>query len=94
MFTTEYVVKVSCDCPFCGHVSELFVNAAGYRRWQAGELIQTALPTLNADERECLISGLCTLCQKDFFDEDDEELDEEDFEYSENWNFDWDHLLG
>ena len=98
MTTIYTALKITCDCPFCGKTYDLLVNARGYWLWQDGELIQNALPTLTANERESLISGLCTDCQAAFFndddDDEDEELDEEEFEYSENWNFDWDHLLG
>lgn len=66
-------VSVSCTCPFCGKDTELIVPARGYRRWQEGELIQNALSTLSAGERETLISGLCESCQDSIFGGDDDE---------------------
>ena len=65
-------VSVSRTCPFCGQVTELMVPARGLRLWQAGELIQNALPDLSLTERETLISGMCAGCQDSFFSDEEE----------------------
>lgn len=49
-------------CPFCGEAHEVYVNEADYLDWQDGELAQNAFPYLSADERELLISGICSTC--------------------------------
>jgi hypothetical protein len=53
------------------------VDAEEYARWQAGELIQVAMPNLDAEEREMLISGICPTCWEDMFDDEDKDEDEE-----------------
>ena len=59
-------------CPHCNDFSEVAVPVEGFRRWQAGEYIQDALPELSCDDREILISGICPDCWADIFGEDDE----------------------
>ena len=61
------MINLLITCPICGATYEVAVPADGYMAWQNGELIQNAMPTLSADERECLISGLCLDCQNDIF---------------------------
>ena len=59
--------RVRIQCPFCGTIHSVFVDAAGFYAWVDGALIQDALPDLSATEREQLISRLCPDCQKDIF---------------------------
>jgi hypothetical protein len=40
------------------HTLTLDIDPVDYAQWQQGMLIQVALPYLNADEREFLISGV------------------------------------
>ena len=51
-------------CRMCGNRSTLHdVDALGYIRWsELGEMIQDALPDLDADQRELLISGTQAHC--------------------------------
>lgn len=58
---------VAIDCPFCHNEHCVEVNENAYYRWQAGELIQNAMPDLSPTEREQLISGLCPECQEIIF---------------------------
>jgi hypothetical protein len=59
-------------CMRCGQVKSIALPDAGFAAWQAGELIQVALPTVSADDRELLISGICGPCFDAMFpDEDD-----------------------
>lgn len=58
--------KISKACPFCGHVSEIWVDDEVLKRMEDGELIQSILPEVPASEREVLISGICINCQEEF----------------------------
>lgn len=68
--------KISRVCPFCGHVSEIWVDDEVFKRMEDGELIQNILPDLPASEREVLISGICINCQEEIFADSDEEDDD------------------
>ena len=68
--------KISKICPFCGHVSEIWVDDEVFKRMEDGERIQGILPELPASEREVLISGICINCQKAVFADPDEEDDD------------------
>lgn len=61
----------STRCPNCGEIHDIWVPIEGYRRWQAGALIQEALPELPAKDRELLITGLCDKCFAKLSVEDD-----------------------
>ncbi len=65
--------KISKICPFCGHVSEIWVDDEVLKRMEDGERIQDILPELPAPEREVLISGICIDCQEEVFADPDEE---------------------
>ena len=69
------MMLVKTTCPFCHCDTYLQVDAEEYARWQAGELIQVAMPDLDADEREMLISGICPICWNDMFSDEDEDED-------------------
>lgn len=80
--------KISKVCPFCGHVSEIWVDDEVLKRMEDGELIQSILPEVPASEREVLISGICINCQEEVFADPDEEderyaLEPEDLEDSQ-----------
>ena len=62
-------MKVSRKCPFCGKTTVVEVNAAEYKKWGAGELIQRAMPTLHKAYRETLLSGLCLSCYEKTYNE-------------------------
>lgn len=68
--------KISRVCPFCGHVSEIWVDDEVSKRMEDGERIQDILPELPASEREILISGICINCQEEIFADSDEEDDD------------------
>ena len=67
--TTVVVVP----CHSC-HVPQEILNVPvqGLADWQGGELIQNALPELNADQRELLISGTCPTCWDEMFPPEEE----------------------
>lgn len=56
------MIEVNVKCPFCGKEYTVRVPEEGYNRWQAGELIQLAMPTVSPEDREALISGICENC--------------------------------
>jgi hypothetical protein len=49
-------------CTVCGKRAAVEVPEAGYVKWQGGQLIQRALPTLTDDERELLMTGTHSHC--------------------------------
>jgi hypothetical protein len=62
------MAAVSGNCPKCGEAWILEgIPFEGYERWLSGELIQRALPDLTINERELLISGLCSKCWDQLF---------------------------
>ena len=65
-------IRVHITCPFCGADHSVVVDFNEYSTWQAGELIQRAMPTATATEREQLISGICPKCQEGIFGADDD----------------------
>lgn len=60
-------IDVIMICPICGEEHSVEVVLSEYERWENGELIQNAMPSLSATEREALISGLCPKCQAEIF---------------------------
>ena len=60
-------ITINCTCPFCRKTHSVEVDYRSYCSWQAGELIQYAMPELTPTEREQLISGICPKCQESIF---------------------------
>ena len=58
------MIVTTQPCRVCGNRSTLHdVDALGYIRWsELGEVIQMALPDLDDDQRELLISGTHAHC--------------------------------
>jgi len=57
------IVEFYCrPCPFCGNRAMVEVDLDGLLSWLNGELVQRALPDLNAVQRELLISGVHEHC--------------------------------
>lgn len=61
-------------CRVCGNTGLVEnVDALGFIRWsELGEPIQTALPELDEDQRELLITGTHAHCWERLFGEDDD----------------------
>lgn len=55
-------IDVEVQCVSCNKSIIITVPTKGWRRWLDGALIQDAMPELNADERELLISHVCKEC--------------------------------
>lgn len=66
-------VTVVTYCPFCGRGNEVEVNEMDYLNWYDGELAQVAFPYLSASEREMLISGICSTCWDNTFNQNNDE---------------------
>lgn len=49
-------------CTHCHEEYPVKVNRDGYFKWRSGVMIQDALPELNADERELMVSRTCSGC--------------------------------
>jgi hypothetical protein len=54
--------SIAYQCGCCRQVQQVRVNANDWLDWQEGKLIQEAMPYLNADQREIMISGTCGAC--------------------------------
>ena len=68
--TEVATMRVTCrQCAFCGERGVIHdVDALGYVEWSAlGKNIQDALPGLDADQRELLISGTHAQCWENAF---------------------------
>jgi hypothetical protein len=74
----ERSITVDCTCPICSQTSAVLVELEGYSAWFNGSLIQVAMPYLSPNEREGLMTGICSDCWDNMFSDDDE--DSEDFE--------------
>lgn len=62
MDQTQRWIEKRAQCRVCQNWSSLKVKPEDIQLRQNGTLIQNALPYLNADERELLISGICGTC--------------------------------
>ena len=61
------------DCPFCGKESRVVVPAQGLWDWEHGAFVQIAFPTLNADEREQVMTGTHGPCWDAAIPEEDDD---------------------
>lgn len=62
-------IQIEKVCIGCKVAFVIRAPAEGFMRWKKGAYIQMALPTLTADERELLISGICGKCYDNMCDE-------------------------
>lgn len=60
----EGLIEVTVICVFCGKVQPPFeVTQKGWERYSSGAMtIYEALPSLHEEERELLISAVCSKC--------------------------------
>ena len=54
-------------CPRCGSLYVLQVPEDEWANYERGMLIQRALRSLSAEDRERLITGICPGCWRDMF---------------------------
>lgn len=60
---------LSIKCPMCKDVFEVEVKDRDYENHKNGLLAQTAFPYLSVEDRELLISGICSDCFDLMFEE-------------------------
>lgn len=53
---------IDTQCPICKEKDDITVLPSQHDKWVNGTLIQDAFPTLNADQREQLMTGICPPC--------------------------------
>ena len=56
------MVTISRQCPLCGKINTVEVKEEDYMDYQNGAFAQDCFPYLTRDEREIIISGICTKC--------------------------------
>ncbi len=59
-------------CPVCHKGGTVTVPLAGLKKYRGGELIQRAMPTVTADVREQLMTGIHGECWEKMFSNDKE----------------------
>ena len=65
-------------CCMCGKSSTLLLDSMSFAAWKSGVYVQDAFPTMNADQRELLITGVHPECWNVLFpDEESSELETE-----------------
>lgn len=64
------MISIKKKCVICGTEKEIKVSKVGHARWLQGALIQDALPELSVDDRELLMSDICSKCFDSIFKED------------------------
>ena len=65
------MLSINRKCVVCGKEREIKVPKEDYERWKAGLFIQEAMPTVSAEDREFLMSDVCSECFDNLFAEGD-----------------------
>lgn len=65
--TRSLTITVQCIIKGCGTSRIVHVAPLDYEAWKSGKPIQDAMPYLDADIREMLISGICGDCWRKMF---------------------------
>ena len=73
---SDTVLVTTAPCMLCGKESTRHVDAAAFRAWRGGMLIQQAFPDMSDPERELLKSGTHPKCWDQMFGSLDDEEDE------------------
>tara|TARA_R100000963_G_C4580705_1_gene61790 strand:+ start:340 stop:573 length:234 start_codon:yes stop_codon:yes gene_type:complete len=58
------------SCRTCGSEETITVETKDLHDWKNGTVIQEAMPYLNSDQREMMISHTCSVCWDKLFPED------------------------
>lgn len=77
-FNTDNTVIVSGECTFTRKPYSVTVPADGFKEWLNGKHIQDAMPSVSADDREFLISGISPEGWTEAFGNDDDSPDSDD----------------
>lgn len=64
---SRYDMSLIVSCRTCREPQRIDVNADDWARWKGGEYVQVAMPYLDADQREMLISATCSFCWEKMF---------------------------
>lgn len=64
---------ITCKCVVCGKSVDVDVTPEQVERHRLGEKAQKAFSNIEEDEREILISGMCSECYDIITDDDDQE---------------------
>lgn len=64
---------VTIECGICHQKHEVTAPESEFSAWESGALIQRAMPSLNDNQRELLISETCGPCFDSLFEEDEYE---------------------
>lgn len=72
---TTLVFKIRCI--HCGRDYEVKAPLNGIAAWMDDQKIQHALPMLNANERELLLTGTCSSCWEDIFIDAEDDVEPE-----------------
>ena len=68
--SSERETSLELPCQMCNEPVTIWFDIADWNDWQGGTLIQDAMPYLDLDEREMLISRTCGKCWEKLFPED------------------------
>lgn len=71
------LTDIETQCPECNKVTEFSVPTQEWANYVMGQSIQIAMPSVDADHREMLLTGFCSVCWDAMFGMDDFE---EEFE--------------
>ena len=68
-FEEEMLVGVNCTCPICGCVTTVLVLRKDWDVFKSPNrpYVQDIFPYLSAEEREVLISGVCSTCWEEMY---------------------------
>ena len=69
----KFQVAVRGPCYSCGKEQEVIVADAALRKFRAGGLAQNCFPELSPEQREFLISGICSACWGEMFPPEEED---------------------
>lgn len=65
-------VDVKVKCPFCGHISIVKnVDVKSLTKYNEGEAVQRAFPTMSSSDRELIMTGMCKKCQDQVFKQEE-----------------------
>ena len=62
---------IAIECRNCKQITKILLDESDLHKWQNGELIQNALPYLNENQRELMISRICGKCFDKMFDKEE-----------------------
>ena len=71
--TTRNTLRIDGPCVHCSAPQSVVVPAEQLIKFGQGEFAQNCFPSLPAEQREFLISGICGKCWDEMFPETDED---------------------